>query len=210
MGDRLRRMLRRSRGGDVGEASWQREVGDGFELLRAEIRVPTRRTAPALREVAAAAARAAMSAGPTVGSVAVVPGEEPVLLAFAGSLPALAERVHAALREGPGRQRRTLWLSLAGGAYLADAVDPYAPFAGSDGDLRVLVTGRAVEQVVVSHVVWTRTAAVVEVAVAAAPGRGRHVLRLLRRGLAPLGPWRRSSRSDDAAPRTALNSSPQR
>ncbi len=211
-GGLLARLLGRGggHGSSAGTVWWRREVAEGVEIVRGEIAAPTDRAAAVLRAVAGGVARAGLARGATVGSVGVVSGEEPVLLAFSGSLAAIAERVHATLRQGPGRQRWTLWLSLAEGVFLAQAVDPYAPFAGTDADRSRLVGDGLAVQIVATRVTWTRAAAVVELSLTSSPGGGRQALAHLRRALASLGPWRRTSSRTDAVPSATLNTSPQR
>lgn len=87
------------------------------------------------RSLAALAGGTAAACGGTVGCLRVVPGEEPVVFSLAARIDLVAESVMRELSAGTGRR---LWIVLEPGVYLAEVVDPLAPFGGSDEEIEAL------------------------------------------------------------------------
>lgn len=67
----------------------------------------------------------------TVGSVTVVPGEEPALVTLATHRDTVAQRLLGVLLAGESHRFPHLVLLLAPGVYLGEVVDPFAPFDAS-------------------------------------------------------------------------------
>lgn len=120
---------------------WTRRELSGVALLRCEVDPAPGKAAEARLAVASAVAEVAAGIGLTVGSVGVVPGEEPRLMALAPRRDVVAVRVLDALAGHATSPARHLWLALAPGTYLASVVNPYRVFEGSEDE--VVATVRA-------------------------------------------------------------------
>ena len=114
------------------------ELG-GVTHLKCEVEPTPDRAAEARLAVASAVAEVAAGIGLTVGSVGVVPGEEPRLVALAPRRDVVAPRVLDALAGHATSPQRHLWLVLAPGTYLASVVDPYRVFEGGEGEVAATV-----------------------------------------------------------------------
>ncbi len=136
--ERFRRTLTDGRRRDPRVGWTRRELG-GVALLRCEVDPAPGREAEARLAVAAAVAEVVAGLGLTVGSVGVVPGEEPRLVALAPRRDVVAPRVLDALAGHATSPPRHLWLALAPGTYLASVVDPYRAFEGSEGEVAATV-----------------------------------------------------------------------
>ncbi len=79
-----------------------------------------------------------------VGSVTLVPGEEPALVALAPQRDAIANRLLTVLMAGESHRAPHLLLLLHPGVYLAQVVDPYAPLEGSLQEVAGMVARRRV------------------------------------------------------------------
>jgi hypothetical protein len=135
-------LLRRRRGDAAGtkvRVSWSRRRIGGVVRLGCDVDAPPARGAAAGAAVAAAVAEAAAALGLTVGSVGIVPGEEPRLVALAPRRDLIAPAVLEALAWHGGYPPSHLWMALAPGTYLAELVDPYRPFAPGDDVVAELV-----------------------------------------------------------------------
>jgi hypothetical protein len=108
---------------------------DGFARLECALDIPAHRLGEVAAALGGAVAEAAHWVGSTVGCIGVVPGEEPVLVALAPARDVVAARVREMLARGESHRHPELWVTLPAGRYLAQAVDPLAPFAGSEGDI---------------------------------------------------------------------------
>ena len=111
--------------------------------LACELEAPPHRAPEAAAAVAAAVAEVAAALGVTVGSVGIVPGEEPRLVALAPRRDLIAPALLESLAPHPGHPPTHLWLALAPGTYLASVVDPFRPFAPGDGPVAGLVLSGA-------------------------------------------------------------------
>ena len=101
--------------------------------VRCELDVPGGRLAEIAEALSGVVAEAAATLALTVGCVGIVPGEEPVLVALAPQRDLVAGRVRWALTAGDAHRFPQLWLALPPGTYLAQVVDPYAPFSAGEG-----------------------------------------------------------------------------
>ena len=142
---RARRRGRRS--DDLGRdarVSWSRRRLGSVVRIRCDVDAQPASAAGAGVAVAAAVAEAAARLGLTIGSVGIVPGEEPHLVALAPRRDLVAPAVLDALAWRGGHPRPHLWLALPPGTYLASVVDPFRPFAGGDEFVVGLVRSGAV------------------------------------------------------------------
>jgi hypothetical protein len=145
-----------------------------------------------VRALAAAIAEAAQ--GRTLGQVALVTGEPPIVGVFRGRKDVAAARVVGALTAGAAHRRPTLWLSLSEGTYLAQAVDPERPFVAAPEVVADIVRkGQAVCALVTDAAPCSGAVALV-LEVFAAPAEMRVLLRLASRHLADVMPRRAITR----------------
>ncbi len=121
----------------------KRRAAGGFAVLHCELDVPASRMGEVVSFVGGAVGEAASWLGRTVGCVGVVGGEEPVLVALSPARDVVAERVRETLERGEAHRWPQLYLTLEAGRYLAQVVDPYVPFRGTEAEiLGILRSGR--------------------------------------------------------------------
>jgi len=133
-----RRRASRLRGRGLRVTVTRRRRG-GAAWLAVSFDVPAERSAELARSLAAAVAAALAASGATVGIVGVVAGEAPLLGALAPRREVLAESFFRTLVAGGRQLRPSVWLALAPGLHLAQAVRPDAGFSGSDKEIEALV-----------------------------------------------------------------------
>jgi hypothetical protein len=112
---------------------------DGIIRLCCTVQAPRELVGQVLDAVTAQLAEIIASIGLTVGIVGVVPGEEPVLTAFAPRRDLVAPRIRDALGGRAAHWRRHVWLTMPDGTYLASVVDPYLPLEGSAEEVAGMV-----------------------------------------------------------------------
>jgi len=155
--------------------------------LEGEIAVPAARWGEVARAIAAAVADA--SAGRTLGEVAVVEGEPPILASFRARRDVVANRVLAALTAGAGHRRPTLWLALNDGVFLGSAVDPERPFELAAESLAAIVRGGLVAHALTADAAPRAGGVALRFDIFAPPSSLRALLRTARRHLGTVRGW---------------------
>jgi hypothetical protein len=170
-------------------ASLRRSAHGEFASLRCELDVPLHRLAEVSGAISGFVAEGASLLGRTVGCIGIVPGEEPVLVALAPRRDTLAARVRTSLASGEAHRRPELWVALPPGVYLAEVVDPYAPFPGDTGAIMRLLRDRGVSHALLTEVVAGAASARIVLTLYAARPELRKFLTLAKRSLADLPGW---------------------
>jgi hypothetical protein len=119
----------------------RRGVAAGVPFVAVTLEVPAATYSLVARALAGSAAAVCASHRGFVGSVTLVPGEEPALVALAPQRDAIANRLLAVLMAGESHRAPHLLLLLKPGVYLAQVVDPYAPLEGSLQDVAEMLAG---------------------------------------------------------------------
>ena len=173
---------RRRRTGGA-HVSWSRREAGGVVRLACEIEVPPRQAVEVRDAVAAAVAEAVAGLGLVIGSVGIVPDEEPLLVALAPRRDIVAPRFRDELAIRSGRPEAHLWLALAPGTYLASVVSPYRAFSDREGDVAAFVRNGKAACALRSE--CTRTSRGVRLALEVYSPRSelRKLLSLARKGL---------------------------
>jgi hypothetical protein len=138
------------------------------------------------RSLAAAVAEAAQ--GSTLGHASLVAGEPPIVASFAGRRDVVAPRVLAALTAGEAHRRPALWVRLAPGAYLAEALDPELPLVPGAAEVAALVRGGRATAALLTAAAPHRGDVALRLELYAPPVAARALLRIARRHLAPVRP----------------------
>lgn len=125
-------------------AKVRRGAERGVSWLTVTLSVPAAAYPQAARALAGSAAEVCAGHRGAVGSVTVVPGEEPALVALAPQRDAVANRLLGVLLAGESHRARHLLLLLQPGVYLAQVVDPYAPLQGTLEEVAGMLAGRRV------------------------------------------------------------------
>jgi hypothetical protein len=184
----MRRVALRRRG-DTLHASIRRTTLGALAFLRCELDVPLRRLAEVSDAISGLVAEGASLLGRTVGCIGIVPGEEPVLVALAPRRDTIAARVRTLLASGEAHRRPELWVALPPGVYLAEVVDPNAPFTGDAGAIMRLLRDRGVGHALLTEVVAGAASARIVLTLYAARPELRKFLTLAKRSLADLPGW---------------------
>lgn len=106
----------------------RRGVVGGCPYLAVRLCLPAASYPGAARALAGSMAAVCAGWPGTVGSVTVVPGEEPALVPLAAHTDVVATRVLEVLTRGESHRTPHLLALLAPGVYLGQVIDPYAPF----------------------------------------------------------------------------------
>jgi hypothetical protein len=161
--------------------------------FHASLDVPRESDAAAVRALALTVAERAVAIGSTVGCVSLVPGEEPGLVARAPRLDLVASAYANALLSGESHLAPQLWVTLAAGRYLAEAVDPFTPFIFDEDAVIGLVDAGLVRDALWSVVRRSRRGARIELALYSSLRGVREALRTARRHLAGAAHWESAS-----------------
>jgi len=157
--------------------------------LRCELDVPLRRLAEVARAISGLVAEGASRVGRTVGCIGIVREEEPVLVALAPRRDVVAARVRTSLASGEAHRHPELWLTLPPGVYLGKVVDPYAPFAGDEDCILMLLRERGVGHALLTEVLPGVASARIVLTLYATRPDLRKLLTLARSSLADLPGW---------------------
>ncbi|MBZ5589954.1 MAG: hypothetical protein LAO05_15465 [Acidobacteriia bacterium] len=162
---------------------WSRRNLDGVVRLGCEIEISLQQAPKVVEAVSALVAGAAAEIGLTVGSVGVVPGEEPLLVALAPRRDIVAPRVRDSLVGGETHRRKHLWLALPHGTYLASVVNPYRPFAAAEGEVAGIVRSGGASHALTSELAPSTTGIRIRLGVYSVRPGIRRLLSLARKGL---------------------------
>jgi len=130
-----RRRLVRRRGRHVVLEGPARRHHVGLVEMWCILDVPFARLGTVVEALGGAAGEIAERLGCDLGVVGVIVGEEPLLTTLRPRQGDVAERFVRNLLAGESHRRPHLWLVLAPGSYLAEAVDPYRPLRLVAGEL---------------------------------------------------------------------------
>jgi hypothetical protein len=183
-----RRAAVRRRGNEL-TVKVTRGCAAGVSQLRCEIGAPAHRLGEVATAIGGAVAECAHAVGRTVGCVGIVSGEEPVLVALAPARDIVAERVRETLERGQAHRRPELWLTLPAGRYLAQVIDPYAPFSGDHATVSALVGSGAAEQALRADLAGNGVALTFTLTLHARRAALRKLFTLARTVLADLPGW---------------------
>jgi hypothetical protein len=161
----------------------------GLSRLTVEIDVPTRRLHEVATAVAGTVAEAAHRVGRTVGCVGIVAGAEPILAALAPVRDVVAARVLAVLQRGESHRRPELWLTLAPGRYLAQVVDPFAPFRADDAAVVPLIVAGAAGHALLAEVAEDAVSVTLRLTLYSRRADLRKLFTLARSALGELPGW---------------------
>jgi hypothetical protein len=166
--------------------AFRREMLAGIVRLHATLAVAAGGWPGVARALAGGVAEATV--GSTLGEAALVAGEPPIVAAFAGRRDVVAPRVFAALTAGEAHRRPVLWLRLAPGAYLAEALDPEVPFAAGPAEVAAMVRGGRATAALLAAAAPHGGDVALRLELYAPPAAARELLRLARRHLPPMRP----------------------
>ncbi len=167
--------------------------------------MPTRRWAEVANALAAAAAEIAAGHA-SLARIGIVADEPPVLAVFRPRRDVVAAQVRDTLTAGASHRRPQVWLTLQAGVYLANVIDPDAPFAATPASLAGIVATGKVRHAVAIAAAAAISGVALRVTVYSTPGGVRSSLVVARRALATLPGWVVARTKALAAPSTALNS----
>lgn|GEM_PF-2220106 len=196
----------RRRSLDGARVAVRRGAVRGIPSLKVTLAIPASQYGQAARALAGSLAEVCTLHRGMIGSVTVVPGEEPALVSLAPRLDAVAERLHGILLAGESHRFPHLLLLLAPQVYLGQVVDPYSPLDASPETVaRLLAPGR-VHLAARLTVQPRRSHVEVEILALALDGQSlRRALRVARAAAEGARGGRRV-RGTAAAARAALNS----
>ncbi len=180
------------RRGDRVAVTIRRGGAGAFARLLCEFDVPAHRLGEVAGSLAGAVAEGAHWVGATVGCVGIVAGDEPVLVALAPVRDVVAARVRESLERGEAHRRPELWVTLPRGRYLAQVVDPYAPFAGNEAEIVKLLRMTSVGHVLRTEVTGGAVSVAIVLTLYAPRPDLRKLFTLARRVLADLPGWVRT------------------
>ncbi len=126
---------------DAPRSRVRRGAAAGVPFVSVTLEFPARTYSRVARGLAGSAAEVCACHRGFVGSVTLVPGEEPALVALAPQRDAIANRLLAVLMAGESHRAPHLLLLLQPGVYLAQVVDPYAPLQGTLEEVAGMLAG---------------------------------------------------------------------